>query len=271
MVSELYNHINYRSDAPYVISRYVREYDISKANINILYSLGLISKETYDYLYSADRMVRQIQIGLLQRDDRNIAIALKAGIIEAKKQFFISNNIQDNEVLAIKNDAIFLIDKIAINTKFGNVEFKNKNTYTSFYKLCNNIELYYHIDIINNVEKLDIKGIKPEQSQLHDLYFLEFLKVLFCSAETESIESTIDLLTTFYKEYIELKLDVEYYREFNSESLIKLKRMSSLYMYKADFIDPKHKDCLDISFNLNILRGLHQIYSGILFSRNLKR
>ena len=213
-------------------------------------------------------MERQVIIGLMQQKDNNISIALKKGIIEAKEQFFVSNNIQDNEVLCIKNDAIFLIDKIAVNTKFGIVEFKNKNTYTSYYKLpYNNIELYYYIDIVNNLEVLTVKGIKEDAAVLHNNYFIEFLKVLFCSTETESIEDTIALLVTFYNNYIQLNLETEYYREFNSESLIRLKRMSRLYSFKADFLEEKNKEYIDISFNLNILRFLHQIYSGLLFSR----
>ena len=119
MISQLYKRINYSSEFSYIISRYIREYDISKANINILYSLNLITKSQYEYLDKADRMERQVIIGLMQQKDNNISIALKKGIIEAKEQFFVSNNIQDNEVLCIKNDAIFLIDKIAVNTKFG--------------------------------------------------------------------------------------------------------------------------------------------------------
>ena len=272
MISELYKKINYKSDTPYIISRYIREYDISKANINILYSLKLISEQEYRYLYNANRMERQIRVGLLQQQYPEITKALQEGIIEAKKNFFISNNIQDHQVLAIKNDAIFLIDKIALNTKFGMVEFMNKNTYTSYYKLpYNNIELFYYIDMANGVEKLDVKGIKEETLLLHENYFLEFLKVLFCSAETEPIEDVINLLVTFYENYLNLNLDINYYREFNSESCIRLKKMSKLYSFKADFLEECHKEYIDICYNLNILRHLHQIYSGLLFSRNMRR
>lgn len=272
MNSELYKKINYSSDISYIISRYIREYDISKANINILYSLNLINQDEYNYLYSANRMERQIRIGLLQQQYPEISKALKQGIIDAKEKFFTCNNIQDNEVLCIKNDAVYLIDKIAQDNTFGLVEFKNKNTYTSYYKIpYNNIELYYYLDVVNNVEKLDIKGINKESALLHENYFIEFLKVLFCSSETEPIEDTISLLVTFYNNYLNLNLDINYYREFNSQSLIRLKKMSQLYTFKANFLNDKDKKYIDISYNLNILRYLHQIYSGLLFSRNVRR
>ena len=99
----IYDKVNYTSDISYLANTIIYEYDISKANINVLYSKGAIDKQTYDYLYNANRMIRQVYIGKLQRDDKNIVSILKQGIIEAKKMLFEANNIEDYEVLSIKN------------------------------------------------------------------------------------------------------------------------------------------------------------------------
>ena len=90
----LWENINYLAEISYLPNTLIYEYDISKANINVLYSKGVIDKKTYDYLYNAERMTRQVYVGKLQRDKAIVDI-LKAGIIEAKKILFEANDIKD--------------------------------------------------------------------------------------------------------------------------------------------------------------------------------
>ena len=264
---KLYEQTNYIADIDYLLSTYIREYDISKANINILFRYGVISKEQYDQYYIMDREARQISIGLLLRDKPEVNDVLRKGIIEAKKHFFEANNIQEQDVLTIKNDAVFIINKIPTITKFDNIEFSMKNIYTSYYKL-NNIELYYFFDIVSGLEKLDVKGINDEKLKLHKKYFMEFLEVCFNSAQTYPLEDTIDIVTNFYVKYINLELEPEYYREFNALSMFRLKNVSDYYNSMGiPSITKDQINNIDIIHNLNIIRNLHQIYSGLYFSR----
>ena len=53
-MNNLYQQTNYMADVDYLISTYIREYDISKANINILYKYGVINKQQYDTYYLKD-------------------------------------------------------------------------------------------------------------------------------------------------------------------------------------------------------------------------
>ena len=115
----LYEYKNYTADIQYLTNTFVREYDISKANINVLYSNKVIDKNTYEYLYSAERMTRQIFVGKLQQGNPEVTDILQNGIIEAKKQLFESNYIKDYEVLSIKNDAVFIIPSQLTYTDFG--------------------------------------------------------------------------------------------------------------------------------------------------------
>ena len=170
----IYDKVNYTSDISYLANTIIYEYDISKANINVLYSKGAIDKQTYDYLYNANRMIRQVYIGKLQRDDKNIVSILKQGIIEAKKMLFEANNIEDYEVLSIKNDAVFLINRRLNNTKFGLIEFKEKNQFTSFYKI-NNLEIYYVYNQFSKYENIEVKGISDDNIKYHATYMIELL------------------------------------------------------------------------------------------------
>lgn len=264
---KLYEQTNYLADIDYLLSVYIREYDISKANINILFKYGVITKQQYDQYYVMDRQVRQISIGMLLRERPEVNEILRNGIQEAKRCFFEANNIQEQDILSIKNDAVFIINKIPTVTKFDNIEFSMKNIYTSYYKL-DNIELYYFFDIVSGLEKLDVKGINDEKLKLHKGYFMEFLEVCFNSAQTYPLEETIDIVTSFYIRYINLELEPQYYREFNSLSMFRLKAISDYYnsMGVPD-IDDDQLSNVDIIYNLNLIRILHQIYSGLYFSR----
>ena len=44
----LWENINYLAEISYLPNTLIYEYDISKANINVLYSKGVIDKKTYD-------------------------------------------------------------------------------------------------------------------------------------------------------------------------------------------------------------------------------
>ena len=263
---ELYSAVSYSANIDFLLNNYVREYDISKANINILLHRGLIKEDLYNFLKQSDRMVRQVTIGKMMANNPSLSDELKSGIIEAKKKFFEANDIQDYEVLSIKNDAIYLINKIPQITKFDNIEFMCKNIYTSYYKIFN-VEYYYYFDIVTGVEKLDVKGIGDDKLEYHKNHFLEFLLVLFNSAQVDNIKETIELINIFSNKYLNMELDIGYYRDFNASSLYTLKRILKYSSLHAKFLPEKHKDVLDISHNYNILRELYKIYTSIYFNK----
>ena len=262
----LWDNINYSAEISYLPNTLIYEYDISKANINVLYSKGVIDKKTYDYLYNAERMVRQVYVGKLQRDKAIVDI-LKAGIIEAKKMLFEANDIKDYEVLSIKNDAVFIINRNLINTQFGLINFVNKNQYTSFYKI-KNLEMYYYYNNISKEEYLHIKGISDDILYLHDKYMIQLLKDIFYAVQIEGIEIAIRMLKDFYNKYVTRNLDVGYYRMFDNESMYHFNFKSVVNAgFAAADIGEFDKNVIDISFNLSILVELQKILISIYFDK----
>lgn len=266
----MYNQSLYTAPLDYLISSYIREFDISKANINILLYKKLITQEQYNFYFHLDRMNRQIQLGLLQRDNKEIRDGLSSGFKETMEMFFKANDIQDHEVLAIKKDAIYLINKIPTVTKFSNIDFICKNVYTSFYKI-KKIEFYYFSNNSTGEEYLHIKGISDTVLPLHERYFLEFLLVVFNSAQSDPIEETINIIQAFNSKYINLELDIGYYRNFNNESMYILRPVSSGFGFKAEHFPENKKRYVDISYNANIIRELYKVYSNIHFRTKNKR
>lgn len=267
MIQDLYASKTYLAPISYCIDDDIYEYDIRKANISVLFSKGLITRSQYEYYYNLPRESRQIQIGLLQRSHPEFTKQLQAGIIEAKYNFFKENGIANDNVLAIKNDAVFLINRIPKVTKFGEIEFVYKNHYTSFYKL-NNLELYYYYNFMNKEEKLDIKGLSDYSYSLHKNYFIDFLKVIFCSAQLDSIQEVLGLLYDFHHNYINRSLEIGYYREFNNFSKYRIINIQgSQYSYMMDDTISSDINYLDISFNENILKQLSIIYNSLGLSK----
>lgn len=263
----LWDKVNYTADISYLTNIFITEYDISKCNINVLYTKGLINKFTYDYLYNAERMERQTFVGKLQKD-KVIADALKAGIIEAKKLFFEANGIEDRDVLSIKNDAVFLINKKPKITKFGLIEFMPKGLYTSFFKF-RGIEVYYYYNNMNKMEYIEVKGISENNISKHEGYFLQLLKDVFYSIQINGPEITLRMIKDFYMEYINKKLPIEYYRKFDTSS--KYHYICNTIIntgFEAEYVSEYDKDLLDITYNLGILMQLQRYVTSMYFNKN---
>lgn len=271
-MDELYNKKNYFNPYyKYILNKYIREYDMRKSNISILYDKGIITLDDYVKLNNAPRQFRQVYIGKLILSNPKIQEILDKGVLEYKEKLFKANNIKEYQVLTIKNDAVFIIDKKLETTKFSNtIEFIPKNTYTSFYLLGNKNkkELYYYFNNMNYKEVLDVKGINDNMLFLHEDYLIEFFKVLFCTAQTESIKECIELLTSFIDQYRRLELDVEYYRRFDSDCMYDLMPTKVLGSYKVPFIMDYQKYAININHNLKLLLDLNKIFSDIYLTQN---
>lgn len=276
--------VNYRSDLGFIFSKYIREYDIQKANISILYSYGAIDKNTYNRLYNAPRELRQIEIGLMLRNNPDLYDILSNGIQDAKKTLFEHNDLNESDILSIKNDAVFVIGKSLSETEFGLIKFVNKNTYTS-YMLLGGIEIYYkkvssaHLYQIDDVSTVEVKGIGDSNLELHRPFLLDFIIFIFECIEHGEYEHAVSSVKDFYQDYIELKLHIGYYREFNAQSLYRLNYKSSvsnkLYntqQYMVGMLNdiPEHKQYLNIVHNLNILRELSS-YVNFTYLEYMKR
>ena len=267
MNSKLWQEKNYITDIPYIIAHHITEYDIQKANINVLRELNLIDDEFYNKLYIMPRMQRQIEIGYFIKYNNGIGDKLINGIALFRKKFFDVNKIEYSDVLSIKNDAIFLIDKNPHILNFGRVHFIKKNTYTSYMKLNKSIEVYFEYNTIDGTVSLDIKGISDKNLEKHHKYMATFIADILYYIETGDISSALTYLSEFYNNYIERKLHPGYYRNFNAESDYTI--ISNKNVYSVDYCDSINMiKSIDISTNLNIIRTINGYLTQIYFNNN---
>lgn len=263
----LYQSINYISNIQCLFSRYIREYDIRKANISILYKKGVLNRETFNRLYNSPREVRQREIGLMELRDKNIYNILAEGIVEAKEKLFRQNQISPDEVLAIKNDAVFILDRPLAYTEFdGGIEFINKNTYTSYVRFVGSpsIEFYYGYNKVTDEEIVDIKGL-GKQKDLHKEYMSDFITYIVSLMNDGRVEEALPVFNNFFKSFINLELDPGYYREYNSESKFSVKNLQYKCMITPD---SSYIPSLNIAYNCKILQQLYEHIMKAYFIQN---
>lgn len=259
-VSNLYSKTDYVTNFKFIKSVNIIEYDISKANINTLYEAGVITPQQYEYLYSLPKNDRENYVGNLIRFSSNAVYdVIKRGILEGKKKLFLQNNIQDNEVIRIANDAVFIMRSSPLTyTKFGSIEFKPKNQYSTFVRFSGLVVFFgCKMGDIN----LDVINLGKDQIELHANYMLTFIGNLFYLVETSTINQVIDYFLGFYNQYLRKELDIHYYRELNEVSMFTVNSPKNNGKYGMMYTDKIEQ--IDITYNAGVLRELYGIIAGL--------
>lgn len=273
MSQQLWERINYLTDKPFILSSNIYEYDITKANINVLRSMDMISEYEYNNYLLMDKMSREVAIGEKIKQEREQSKILnkeessetyktiREGIKEAKRLLFIKNHLHDDDIIRIANDAVYIqstnplkYTSFTIGQNNHPVTFLCKGNFRSMIKL-NRIIVLYNIDQNNNFI-VDIKGINDDKVKFHEK-FLGFICEIIYLMEQRDINTALYRFNSFYQSYVNLELDIDYYREFNEYSCYRIKHART----GAMMLDPRYKEYLDISYNISILRIL---YSYIL-------
>jgi hypothetical protein len=247
----IWDNDTYISDIGCIINIPIYEYDIRKANISILLDEGVIDKHLFDVYASLPKIDREINIGLLQRSNPKISKYLSNGYANARKNIIVANNIKDNEIVNIRKDALFVVRKLN-NIDFENIHFIEKNIYRSYYKLKNLV--IFHI---NKTFKLVIKGIDDNVLKYHQKLLNTITEIIILSEI--DIKKAIEKLRDILVSYSTMNLDVDYYREFNSDSLFKIQHGIVTFVVSDALHASAELMNLDISYNQCILEELYQL------------
>lgn len=198
----------------YLFNADIVEYDMKDGGFSLIKQFNLLPNDKIGELERIDKgITRHIEIGKLQRDDKEFSKALNDKFAEVRKIFIMMNGIVDNDIISVKKDAIFTT-KHCRYVNFGKVHFANKHHYTSYIRFpnINNIEIYYGD---NNI---DIKGMSDLAVNSHRLYLIEFLKRVIDMIENKDARLK-RYLYNFISNYKFNKLESEtFYLEFNNKS-----------------------------------------------------
>lgn len=199
-------------DIEYIFGDEIIEYDIRDAGFNLIRQYKLLPEEKIKELLYMEKMERHITIGKIQGADKDFSDVLMNKFAEIRSIFINTNKIRDNDIISVKKDALFIIGEQQ-RTKFGMVEFRDKNRYSSYIRFPNirDLEIYYGED------NFDIKGMGDSAISRHRLYMIEFLRNIISMLENNDIRIK-RYLKKFIDNYKFHNLDEEYYLEFNSKS-----------------------------------------------------
>ena len=248
---------NYKTPAKYFINKSIREYDLSRANVSALLYMNRISKQEYDSYIAMPKYNREIMIGKWIRKDKSVYQDIQAGIIEAKKQFILSNHIDDEDIIAIHNDAISFIGSQKILNEFNPFIFRLEGSYSSFLQL-QDLEVYYNFNPFQE-DVLNIKGINVKEGHTDNL--LTVIKQTCRMIQQQDARYVLKWLCNFYNNFMDRKLDKEMYR--NLDTSFGYTIHTAFHTIVLDDINPDMICQIDINRNLNILRDLIAIVSDI--------
>lgn len=248
LMSKLYKRDLYTcKDYDYLINRRIIEYDIKSANTNLCRYYGLLPEEEIVRLENLSKQERVKAIGLLQRNDKEFTKKLSKAFKDIRKEFFVANGLDDSNIHSIKKDAIFVVGKRCRNTKFKNIEFVEKNIYSSYHYL-NKMEFYYS----SSLDILHVKGIN-DNSLYQFTKFMNILKRMFKMLERGEREEFVKFVKRFVTDYVNKNLTYEYYKEFRTDgayTLIQDETDKERYIqYTLDDMDSTIDHRLAINYN----------------------
>lgn len=267
--NELYSKTNYITDIPLLINANIVEYDISKANISILHSYGVLSDDEYTMFCNMDKETRVVNIGRMMKDDNgqlnnqgvHMTKILSEGIKEAKRQLIEANNIPPENIVRIANDALF-INKCPVkymdfdlNKNGFIISFRPKNVFNIMINL-GLVTIFIYDNPMSDDLNVEVKGINDKLLYKHQ-EFLSFICEVLSTCQRGGKDIALRIFVDFYEQYVNRKLPIGYYREFNSNSMFNIEKCS----YLVDIINQEDIDRLNINYNLSLLRIL---YSAIL-------
>lgn len=223
----------------YLFNKTIYEYDMKSAGYNLSRAYKLLPEEKLEELGRFKKDRRSIELGNIQRANPVYKEQLKQAFEEARRMFFEANNIQPDEIISIKKDAIFTTRYCKYQKFLNYIEFRPKHEYSSYIRLNKKIELYYSQD------QLDIKGLGDETIQYHKDYIISFIRLFFKKMETDDTATILGFMRRFIDKYKRLELPVGYYRRFDRDPRYDtFDDGIKFYEYWED-----KKEELDISFN----------------------
>lgn len=185
-----------------VRNEHLEEWDVSGAH---LMAMWYIDNNLYESLKKLPKLERNIEIGKMQINNKELINKLQDYLFLFKKEFIIKNKIKKNEILETTKDSITLLNKIPNFTKIEveghEIQFTNKDgIFTSYYRI-NGKSIYF--DTIT--QKIRIKGINDSTVQ-NSQFVKQYLTQLLLSAESlknASVAAALKIAKTQRIRYIE--------------------------------------------------------------------
>ena len=203
------------------------EYDMVAASVSISEHYNLLDEDTIRLLKLLPKEKRTKKVGLLQRDNTVFSQLLISGILETRRKFIEMNNLDEKSILSLHSDAVFMSSKKQIISNIDGVEFKHKNTWSSYIR-------YKHISMFYANGCITYKGIPKDMLNQHTLGINKYLCKVFDMIENYDT-NVLKYISTFQKQYLQDKLPDYYYIPFGKNGIYKTENLE-LFAFIANMV-----------------------------------
>ena len=166
-------------------------------------------------------------MGKLQKD-KAFSDKMISGLLETRDIFINENRIKDEDIISLHSDALFIINKHKIKTKVNGIEFKIKNSYSSYIKYDDRMEMFYTGSYI------DFKQFNKERLKDHTLGIVKYLTNIFKRVEDYD-PTVLDYIRKTNTKYLKDKLPEYWYNAFGNTGEYKTENFK-LFAYIANVV-----------------------------------
>ena len=225
----------------------IREYDMSSAGLSVIKDRKLLPDEDIKRLSAMPKYERNVVVGKIRAIDKEFSKNLTRGIRESVKTFLFENGYEDENLLAINNDSVTVLEHRLNNPKldFGEVHFRRAEEFVGYLRL-NRFTIFANRDL----RSLKIKGVgetarRAFQDGLGKVFLSWFRRL---ERGTTSLELLPDL-RDLKREIVELRAPTAYYISLKTGFIpmnLKLKSAGVVQHFYADFPD-EFRDEIDLN------------------------
>lgn len=184
------------------IKRNIYEYDIYKANISCLLEMGEINQEQYNMLKDIPKDERAKFVAAFEKLEADTSKGYHMFVEKSLEKFKKLNNIEEENIIEISFDAIWIDKKVYNLEVTKNIRFTCKRKATSMLEI-GKVKFYFN----SNENTFFQRGLGKKGS----LWF-EIIKEYMRLSEMEDIENLNKFIFDFKQRYIYKKLNKEFYQ-----------------------------------------------------------
>lgn len=229
------------------------EYDMRDGGLSIIKEDKLLPPNLIEKFSKMEKGIkRNAAIGKLRykKEYADIPAKQNAAFTKYRLLFGEFNELEDEDILSIKKDAIFS-KKYCYHLKIGQyIEFAEKHIYQAYLyikvqdpKGTKNLEFYW-----SENGRLDVKGIDDKiLDKYHRDYILKVIWRVLRYMVYFDKKGAIEYLVNFMDDYKMRRLPMEYYRTFNDDSIYPINFEGRQMVWTDVGKDQIHD--IDISYN----------------------
>lgn len=243
--SEYWKKVKYQTKQTLIVNK-IFEYDIRSANTSALRNRNLMKPSTLDELEQLPKHDREVRIGKMIVKDKSLKDVIASEIRLARMFLFRENDIHDDEVIGIKNDAVYVVGRRLKHLQFGHMRFVEKHAFAA-YLWMENLEIYY--DRKNRT--VDIKGIKDSvlADPDHQNGMLTFLAQVMEYLSMDRRDALRKYLIEFSNDYKSKKLPICFYKEMNGFNIYRIDHGDSYYTIQMNKLSEEDKHMVSGTYN----------------------